>query len=176
MSKHWLFTILTFCSFSVFANPSPNSLFTAINERLSYMEDVALFKANNQRPIEDIEREKVVINKASESAKASGLNQQSVIGFFTAQISAAKAIQYRYRADLLTEGTARKPRDLTTEVRPELIRLGKTINTEVALFLREGREFRSSDWHTFESTINQEYLTSKDKKKLFNALTQIRLL
>nr|WP_269809096.1 gamma subclass chorismate mutase AroQ [Enterovibrio nigricans] len=118
MPKSILFAILTFCSFSVFANPSLNTLFSAINERLSYMEDVALFKANNHKPIEDIEREKIVINKASESAKDSGLNQQSVIGFFTAQISAAKAIQYRYRADLLTEGSAREPRDLTDEIRP----------------------------------------------------------
>ena len=95
------------------AGPDPSAVFSAINERLSYMEDVALFKANHQRPIEDIKREAFVIEKAAKSAQEFGLNRESIVAFFTSQISAAKAIQYRYRADLLSQPSSKKPRDLT---------------------------------------------------------------
>ena len=78
-------------------------IFSTINERLSYMEDVALFKAQNHLPIEDIQRESVVINKAKVSASEQGLDPEIVKDFFQAQISVAKAIQYRYRADLLSQ-------------------------------------------------------------------------
>lgn len=85
----------------------------------------------SNKPIEDIGREQVVIDKASQSAEKVGLNKQSVVGFFEAQISAAKAIQYRYRADLLSQTTSKTPRDLQTVIRPALIKLGKQINTEL---------------------------------------------
>jgi chorismate mutase len=45
-----------------------DSLFQTIDERLGYMEDVALFKAQNRIPVEDIAREKVVLFDAKELA------------------------------------------------------------------------------------------------------------
>ncbi|WP_234912755.1 gamma subclass chorismate mutase AroQ, partial [Vibrio anguillarum] len=92
-------TILIFAasliSFNSIASVTSQDLFTAINLRLSYMEDVALYKAYNNEPIEDTKREAIVINNASISAEKEGLNKESVVDFFSAQISAAKAIQYR---------------------------------------------------------------------------------
>ena len=103
------------------------SLFQAISERLSYMEDVGAYKAQNKIPIEDVEREKIVLSKAKELAAAHGLDHNSMERFFIAQISAAKAIQYRYRAEILTREIPTKPIDLQSDIRPELDRLDSDI-------------------------------------------------
>ncbi len=78
MLKRSVALLLTLFSFSCFAAPTSDKLFSVINERLSYMEDVALFKAQKHKAIEDIKREEVVIAKASASAAKAGLNEGSV--------------------------------------------------------------------------------------------------
>lgn len=172
-------TILIFAasliSFNSIASVTSQDLFTAINLRLSYMEDVALYKAYNNEPIEDTKREAIVINNASISAEKEGLNKESVVDFFSAQISAAKAIQYRYRADLLTTSTDKKPKDLETVIRPELIKLGKDINTKIAQSLREGGSFTKDELEVFKATLKSRYLKESDKELLFDSLTKIRL-
>ena len=92
---------LTLTAFQASAAVKSSDIFKTINERLSYMEDVALYKAQKGIKIEDLARELVVVETASLSAQKAGLDIESVSEFFQAQISAAKAIQYRYRADLL---------------------------------------------------------------------------
>ncbi|MDC5707640.1 chorismate mutase [Vibrio europaeus] len=173
MLKKTILILASAISFNCFA--APTELFSTINQRLSYMEDVALFKALNHKPIEDIEREKVVIQKASQSAQEQGLDKGSVAGFFEAQISAAKAIQYRYRADLLSQPTTKSPRDLTTVVRPELIKLGKKINQDIADYLSKHGEISDSDLATFKASLDVRYLSDNDKEALFKALKDIRL-
>lgn len=172
-------TILIFAasliSFNSIASVTSQDLFTAINLRLSYMEDVALYKAYNNEPIEDTKREAIVINNARISAEKEGLNKESVVDFFSAQISAAKAIQYRYRADLLTTSTDKKPKDLETVIRPELIKLGKDINTKIAQYLREGGSFTKDELEVFKATLKSRYLKESDKELLFDSLTKIRL-
>ncbi|EMK6709863.1 gamma subclass chorismate mutase AroQ [Vibrio cholerae] len=172
-------TILIFAasliSFNSIASVTSQDLFTAINLRLSYMEDVALYKAYNNEPIEDTKREAIDINNASISAEKEGLNKESVVDFFSAQISAAKAIQYRYRADLLTTSTDKKPKDLETVIRPELIKLGKDINTKIAQYLREGGSFTKDELEVFKATLKSRYLKESDKELLFDSLTKIRL-
>jgi chorismate mutase len=172
-------TILIFAasliSFNSIASVTSQDLFTAINLRLSYMEDVALYKAYNNEPIEDTKREAIVINNASISAEKEGLNKESVVDFFSAQISAAKAIQYRYRADLLTTSRDKKPKDLETVIRPELIKLGKDINTKIAQYLREGGSFTKDELEVFKATLKSRYLKESDKELLFDSLTKIRL-
>ncbi|ELI0377558.1 gamma subclass chorismate mutase AroQ [Vibrio cholerae] len=169
-------TILIFAasliSFNSIASVTSQDLFTAINLRLSYMEDVALYKAYNNEPIEDTKREAIVINNASISAEKEGLNKESVVDFFSAQISAAKAIQYRYRADLLTTSTDKKPKDLETVIRPELIKLGKDINTKIAQYLREGGSFTKDELEVFKATLKSRYLKESDKELLFDSLTK----
>ena len=57
------------------------SLVQAISERLSYMEDVGAYKAQNKIPVEDVEREKIVLSKAKELAAAHGLDHNSMERF-----------------------------------------------------------------------------------------------
>ncbi|MCP3901424.1 MAG: chorismate mutase, partial [Desulfobacteraceae bacterium] len=56
-----IFFLLAISSSQAWAEVTSEELFSTINERLSYMEDVALFKAQKHLPIENIEREKVVL-------------------------------------------------------------------------------------------------------------------
>ncbi|MCG7499683.1 chorismate mutase [Vibrio sp. Of7-15] len=167
--------LLAFLSFQAFSATEQTDLFSTINARLSYMEDVALYKVNHQKPIEDIKREQFVIEKATYSAEALGLDKKSIAAFYTAQISAAKAIQYRYRADLLNQPTNKKPRDLKAVIRPELIALGKKIDQEILSYLQTQGQFSEGDWEAFSATINRPYLTTVDKRALFNALLAVRL-
>ena len=76
-------------------DPQLVRLFTLINERLSYMEDVAAWKWINRKPIEDLEREKAVLVATSNAAGQYGLDGASITPFAEAQMDAAKAVQVR---------------------------------------------------------------------------------
>lgn len=72
-----------------------------VNQRLSLMKDVAGYKAQQHLPIEDLAQEAKVLASAQAEAGRLGLEPASVRPFIAAQMDAAKAIQYRYRADWL---------------------------------------------------------------------------
>ena len=158
------------------AENSAQALFQTINQRLSYMEDVALYKAINHLPIEDVKREKLVLEKAKQAAKEKGLAPGSIEAFFKTQIAVAKAIQYRYRADLLIQPTNKKPRDLKTEVRPALIRLGDEIILGITNHLKKYGSFDVSNLEKFSKELNVRYVKEKDKEALFEALKKIDIL
>ncbi len=175
MKKLCCFLFLFLLSFQANSENISIELFKTINQRLSYMEDVALFKAQNQKAIEDVEREQVVIENAVRTASKHGLDPLSVVGFFEAQISVAKAIQYRYRADLLSAPSMKSPRDLQTIVRPALIRLGGQIIRQMKQVLSESNSFKSVTYSDFEASMDVRYVTSSDKQLLFDALMNVKL-
>ena len=146
------------------------TLFVLINERLTYMEHVALYKERAKSPIEDMQREAVVIKEAVRTANELGLFGPSVESFFRIQISVAKAIQYRYRADWLSTPPTFVPLDLKQVIRPKLSELGESIVKELAtLYLDDGRvseEHRS----LFHDTISTDNVSLQDKTRLFDSL------
>lgn len=102
-----------------------------INERLSYMKDVAGYKAEQHLPIEDLTQEKKVLDQSLSEADSFGLNSETVKPFIVTQMNVAKVIQYRYRADWLSSPeTNWKPQDLA-EVRLKI----STLNTELLKIL-----------------------------------------
>lgn len=102
-----------------------------VNERLSYMKDVAGYKAEQHLPIEDLAQEKKVLDQSLSEAESFGLNSETVKPFIVAQMDVAKAIQYRYRADWLSSPeTNWKPQDLS-EVRLKI----SSLNTELLKIL-----------------------------------------
>jgi chorismate mutase len=174
MKKILLFAAFVIFSHQAVAEVTSSELFTAINERLGYMGDVALFKAHNHLAIEDIEREKIVIDKAKKSAHEKGLDPDSVEEFFKAQISVAKAIQFRYRADLLSQPSFQEPKDLKREIRPQLLSLGDQIIQQMAIYI-EALAFKPTGFADFDAAINVEYVTASDKQLLFKALQKVKL-
>ncbi|MBT3880643.1 MAG: chorismate mutase [Candidatus Scalindua sp.] len=166
--------LLSIFSLQTKAEVTSIELFRTINERLSYMEDVALFKVKNHLPIEDIQRENDVIDKAKVFASEQGFDSGIVKDFFRAQISVAKAIQYRYRADLLSQPSFRQPRDLQKEVRPALIRLGNQIIEQMAAYCKNHGEFQKTQFTEFNEAIIVKYVTETDKQLLFRALLKVK--
>ncbi len=75
----------------------------------------------------------------------------------------------------MTTSTDKKPKDLETVIRPELIKLGKDINTKIAQYLREGGSFTKDELEVFKATLKSRYLKESDKELLFDSLTKIRL-
>ena len=178
MTKHKLVTLFLLLSLflaasNAFANTKTKTLFNIINERLSYMESVALYKAAHRLPIEDSEREKVVLTKALESADELQIDKSSLSHFFEVQIRVAKAIQYRHRADLLHVQEVRQTDDLIAVIRPKLIELSARLNSVLNDVVETGG-INEQDRMLFTQTVNHRYLLESDKKHLFDALRQIK--
>lgn len=144
-----------------------------INQRLSYMKDVAGYKANNHRAIEDLPQEAKVLSNSVLEAEKLGLEGESVKPFIQAQMDAAKAIQYRYRADWLSvpeKGWQPKPLE---QVRSKLSVLNTEILTDVSTKLAKGDVL--TDQTSFIKALDQAHLNNGDKERLWSSLQQITL-
>jgi chorismate mutase len=182
--KVWFFLLLFFplndCwAQSLSADQAATEIFGLINQRLQSMKDVAMYKARHRLPVEDIGREMLVLEKAKGDAFAVGLQGQSVEDFFRLQIAAAKAIQYRYRAQWLFSDSEQESeqlvRDLKTEVRPQLLALGKQFNRRVQAYLVAGYTFRVEWFSRFLQPVDEPNLEVSQKRALYEALRQIKL-
>ena len=138
------------------------------------MEDVGAYKAQNKIPVEDVEREKIVLSKVKELAAAHGLDHNSMERFFIAQISAAKAIQYRYRAELLTRVIPTRPIDLQSDIRPELDRLDSDIVKLFATALQSRSAIAEERRERFMSTLKSRLLVDAEREALFDAMLEVR--
>ena len=175
-SNTLLLFLIVIIPFHARAESASAEIFKTINERLSYMEDVALFKAQNHRPIEDVERGKVVVNKAKIYAQNNGLDPAQIESFIRALMSVSKAVQYRHRADFLSRTTFHKPRDLQKEVRPALIRLNNKLIKQLTIYISSYGPFKSNQYPNLDTEVNVKYVTTPDKQLIFGALQNIKLL
>lgn len=145
-----------------------------IGHRLSYMKDVAGYKAQNHLPIEDLAQEAKVLASARSEAEKLGLDPSTVEPFVIAQINAAKAVEYRYLADWLGQPeTGWQPRPLDT-VRQDIAQLSKQILQQAAQGLKNGG-FTSDERSSFFEVVRERNLKEADKQLLFSALLAIRL-
>ena len=95
--------------------------------RLQLMKSVAAWKWVNAVPIEDLDREQLVIDRAVLAGLPYGLKKHTVESFYRAQIAAAKDIQ-RYWFDQWRVGSPpHSAPDLNAEIRPQLLELGDLI-------------------------------------------------
>ena len=93
-----------------------------VGQRLAYMDDVARNKWNSGAPIEDLPREREIIDSIGRQAPDYGLDAAIAKEFFRAQIEASKAIQ-RARFDewrAIKQPPFEKPTDLRDYIRPAL--------------------------------------------------------
>lgn len=146
-----------------------------INERLSYMKDVASSKAVNHQPVEVLDQEARVLADTQRVASSLGLDPVSVKPFIVAQISAAKAMQYRYRADwLATPEKSWKPLPLE-DIRRDIASLSTRILQRLALELKTNGKISPSNQTEFIAQIQQKNLSEADKIQLFSTLERVRL-
>jgi cyclohexadienyl dehydratase len=126
LGKTCCLAILLLLTTSIAQAQSLDELVTA---RLGQMKDVAAYKWINNRAIEDLEREKVVIDNAVNVGLGYQLETRSYGNFFKEQISAAKEIQ-RYWFNIWSRDPKSAPTsapNLVDDIRPELIKLGNEI-------------------------------------------------
>ncbi|MGM3173011.1 chorismate mutase [Dickeya lacustris] len=162
-------------STSVLAAQS-HDLAAQVNQRLSYMKDVAGYKAAHHLAIEDLQQEENVLKASRQQATQYGLDADSVTPFIQAQMDAAKAIQYRYRADwLATPETNWQPRPLD-EVRASIATLNAALLQQLAETLRQqGGTLSQLNHKAFLHAVTQKHLSEQDKERLFSTLKQATL-
>lgn len=157
-------------------NESPSTLVPLadkINQRLGHMKDVAGYKADHHLPIENVEQESKVINDSLTEAEDLGLDRESVRPFIIAQISAAKAIQYRYRAQWLSvpeKDWQPQPLDV---VREKIALASSDILQQLALLAKDG-PIQANERNAFVVQLDQNNLSCQDKWRLFEALLVVR--
>ncbi len=94
-----------------------------IRDRLLTMPPVARYKWDNRLPIEDLTREKKVLENTVGQATAAGLEPAYAVQVITAQMNAAKQIQLGwFQRWQLSPGTEKMvpSKDLNTEIRPAI--------------------------------------------------------
>lgn len=111
----------------------------AIDDRLSLMVDVAIYKILNDIPVEDLAREAAVLNGAVAKARNAGLDEETAIRLVTAQMTAAKARQ----SQLLSWGrdwiVVDEAPDLARDLRP---RIAKATDALIDAYAKELTLFR----------------------------------
>lgn len=101
------------------------ALRTVMTERLALMTDVARFKWNEKLPIEDRDREAVVLDATVAEAVAAGLDPSRARSLVEAQITAAKLVQTDLFDTWTAAGAGRfaDVPSLAATLRPEIGRL-----------------------------------------------------
>lgn len=137
-----------------------------LDARLELMDEVAAYKWQRGLPIEDLDREAVVLDRAVADALRHGLTPGSSRSFFAAQIEAAKDIQ-RHWFEVWESGRGPDPApDLEAEIRPELLRLGAGI-------LEAAANAPPADRAAFDAAVNVEGLPPARRDDLFEALAAL---
>lgn len=145
-----------------------------VNERLSYMKDVAGYKAEQHLPIEDLTQEKKVLDQSLSEAESFGLNSETVKPFIVTQMNVAKAIQYRYRADWLSSPESNwKPQDLA-EVRLKISSLNTELLKNIAVELKRNNN-KAPHGCSYMWPVQHPQLKEADKKALCMTLNKIKL-
>ncbi|BBQ48359.1 chorismate mutase [Acinetobacter pittii] len=145
-----------------------------VNERLSYMKDVAGYKAEQHLPIEDLTQEKKVLDQSLSEAESFGLNSETLKPFIVTQMNVAKAIQYRYRADWLSSPESNwKPQDLA-EVRLKISSLNTELLKNIADELKKNNN-KAPHGCSYMWPVQHPQLKEADKKALCETLNKIKL-
>ncbi|WP_322976425.1 chorismate mutase [Acinetobacter pittii] len=145
-----------------------------VNERLSYMKDVAGYKAEQHLSIEDLTQEKKVLDQSLSEAESFGLNSETVKPFIVTQMNVAKAIQYRYRADWLSSPESNwKPQDLA-EVRLKISSLNTELLKNIADELKKNNN-KAPHGCSYMWPVQHPQLKEGDKKALCMTLNKIKL-
>jgi cyclohexadienyl dehydratase len=148
---------------------SPVTLFDVIDQRLELMDEVAAYKWNNQIPIEDLERERVVLDRAATTALNLGIRPEALRTFFQVQMEAAKDIQRYWIRQYESGVDPGTPPNLSETVRPELLRLGDAITSA----LSASAPVAVSREQDFNASVQVEGLGSDRRQSLFAALASV---
>ena len=153
------------------------TVYRLIAQRLALMQPVAAWKHANGIPVEDREREAVVIDRATAGAVKNDLASATIEPFFEAQIEAAKAIQRCWIARW-SSGVAPAPTDppdLKADIRPKLIKIGDSLTAAIEVTLGDELRFDGGGAARFAGEVDIDCLDRESRGAIYAALTRIRL-
>ena len=157
---------------SCFSHAEVDELTKLIAERLDHMKAVAAYKWQHGLPVEDLRREGIVIEAGIAAALSKGIKIPSSKRFFESQIEAAKVIQScwfsRWKNTNKTEYyPPTSVTDLSSVIRPKLIKLGDRIASELSVI--------TTDVNNFINHLAIDCLTNDAKKSIFTAIRNIEI-
>lgn len=156
--------LITLIVLSPPAAADPGELYRLVNARLALMEQVAAYKWHRGLPIEDLQREAVVLDSARDAALRHGLEPGSSRRLFAAQIAAAKAVQGHWFEVWKSGSGPGNVADLSETIRPELLRLGEAILASAAA------ANEPLDQQAFANAMTVTGLSQAHREALFDAL------
>jgi chorismate mutase-like protein len=130
--------------------------------RMAFMPLVAGAKAKLALPIEDLSREKLVLDSAALSAQQAGLPETAARNFFALQIELSKAVQRR-----MSEASAL---DLAQQIRPALDELGARILLAVVEARATGQLAKSS---LSDLEVLSPWLSEQERRRVLDALKSL---
>ncbi|NDL62784.1 gamma subclass chorismate mutase AroQ [Acerihabitans arboris] len=170
------FCLLILLSHSAMAaTDKPADLFQLIDQRLKFMKDVACYKARHHLPVEDVAREDQVLRHGLQQASRAGFAGDEFRLFLQVQMSAAKAVQYRMRAELEFLPAQRCLSPELSVTRQKISALDDRILRHYAALQHAGGHISPDDFQRFEQILDTRYLKHGEKYALFIALMHARL-
>ncbi|MEB5476269.1 chorismate mutase [Acinetobacter pollinis] len=170
-----IFFLLCSLFISVHAfSASNNNLFNLMNQRLSFMPDVAANKYLTHQPVEVLEQEQKVLERTLNIADQEGLDADSVKPFVIAQMNVAKAIQYRYIADWLSQPNIQLNPQSLDAVRVHISNLTVEMMKQIAVSLKT-KDKSICNSRRFMHDVKFNHLTKSDQQYLFTTLQNIKL-
>ncbi len=157
---------------SSLAEADEGSLFDLIHARLNLMDEVAAYKWLHKLPIEDLQRETIVVSNAIHQGLRTGIQVKSSRQFFRQQIHAAKEIQHYWFDYWKGNPTPKKAPDLNGVLRPALIRLSNDITNKLST-LKHSR-FNESNRSQFLEDLSVKGLSEHSKQNLYDSLIAIK--
>jgi cyclohexadienyl dehydratase len=151
-------------------------VFDLMQQRLEIMRSVAAWKFANNVAVTDAAREQQVLDATVAQAQQLGIDAAPARELFSLQIRMARDVQEHFISLWKTQGSGGEPvRDLKTEIRPELDRLGDQLLHAIYLALPE---LMTSDaaarYATLAAKINMAGLRSEDGQALLKAALALR--
>lgn len=164
---------LFFISFTATAHQY-KKIAALIEQRLSYMKYVAKYKFEKHLSVEDRTQENKVILNSINRAETLGLDKKSIEPFMVSQINAAKAIQYRYKADWLSKPETMNQYVDLADIRLKISKLSDDILLLIANELKKNGPIKNHIC-LYINKIEQHNLKNTDKKIICSSLKQISL-
>lgn len=142
-------------------------------ERLELMRPVGLWKKQHQMAIQDVARENQVLDATVRDAQRLGIAPEGARRLFALQIELARKIQQRVVDSPQT--TSEPVRDLSSDLRPALDRIGKELL--IALYLAlpelERSDFRA-EYGSLANRFAHIDIDASDARALLDSLSTLR--
>lgn len=151
-------------------------VFDLMQQRLELMRSVAAWKYANNVPVTDAAREQQVLDATVAQAQRLGIDPASARELFTLQIRLARDVQNHFIASWQSQQSVDEPpRDLKTEIRPELDRLGNELLRAIQLALPELQsDGFDARYRAQAAKIAMPGLQEDDRQALLKAVGQLR--